>query len=325
MSDRRPPLQHVKGRAAEIVEREVLRREIVDPGPAVGHAPAPAFGKAPHDPCVLPVAHGDAVFRQPLQEIPEGQLIIVDVFIIIVVVAVDVQHHRDGRAHFEEGGMIFAGLRHEGLPGAQARAAAQGVQLATDVDGRIHPALGQDLAGHGGGGGLAVGAADADPLAVPAHQLAQVPAHQLAQKDGPFHLRDAQALGLRPLRVIRRDRRGKDDEVRPRDVFRPLADKHPHALVPKGLYIVGLRPVRAGDHAALVQQEIHQPGHAGPADADHMYAFSAIIPDVNHKEQPSSLGSGSASADSDTKPLYIIPTKPRPLQEKPSHINESSC
>ncbi len=65
----------------------------------------------------------------------------------------------------QERGVGLVGLGHQEVAPAQAGVGAGGVQLATDDEGRVETAFGQDTGHQAGGGGLAVRAGDGDAAA----------------------------------------------------------------------------------------------------------------------------------------------------------------
>ena len=241
-------------------------------GHAEGFRAAVQLRQLAENPRVGTLADGQAPLRQQVQELAEGFLNFVDIPVAVQMIRINVQHHRHGGAHLQEAAAELAGLRQEGLPLADAGGAADGVQLAADVDGGIRAPLHQDLAEHGGGGGFAVSSAHT-------HRL-PVALHQLAQERCPLHGRDAQPLRLYPLGVVGGDGGGVHHQIRPMDVLRPMAHEHLRALVAHVTQQIPFRPVRAGHPVALVNEHLRQPRHAGAADADHMDSLACIVTDV---------------------------------------------
>ena len=108
----------------------------------------------------------------------------------------------------------------------------------SDRQGGVRPCGKQDLGEHGGGGRLAVCAADSDRKAVVAHEL--------TQKLRPCQGRDLHFLHSFILRIVRMNGGGEDRQVDVfRDVFSPLSDHDPDPGVFQGTGDLGSGPVRS--------------------------------------------------------------------------------
>ena len=283
-----------EGREALFVVGQVLGPEHVVGAEAVGHgvalrvqANAPRAGiVAPGDaPAVL--GHDGDVLR-------EGFLDVVDVAVVVEMVLVDVQHDGHGGPELEEALPVLAGLHDEVPAVAGAGGAADEVQLPADVDGGVGPGGQERLGQHGGGGGLAVGAADADGEAVAGHQIAD----QVAALD----LGNVKPGGLGALRVVRGDGGGVDHDVRAVDVLCGVADVDCDALLLEMVRLVGFRAVGARDLVAQLLQIARQARHGRSADADEVGVPALIVKDVR--------GHGNASVEQDILPSIINQNAP---------------
>ena len=101
-------------------------------------------------------------------ELREAELQILHRLEVVEVIAVDVQHYRDIREQLQERIHELARLADHILAPAGSAAAAYRFELTADYCGKVDARRKQDMRQHGGRGGLAVGAAHAERLAVPA-------------------------------------------------------------------------------------------------------------------------------------------------------------
>ena len=145
---------------------------IVFPTQAEGAPFTGELAKEAHNARIFAPAQGHPVRGQKGKKLAEGALNMLDVLVIIQVIRIDIQHHRHRGVHFQKAAVKFTGFRHEHILFPNAGAAAQRVQPAADMHGGVQPAFQQRLGDHGGGGGFAVRAANADRLLVAQHQLA---------------------------------------------------------------------------------------------------------------------------------------------------------
>ena len=112
-------------------------------------------------------------------------------------------------------------------------------QIAADHDSGVGVSGHGDVGAHGGGGGLAVGAGDADGVAI-VH-------HDGAPSLCPFKDRDTGGVSGLDLRVVVVDGGGADDQISTLDVFREVADGHVEPLFQQVFYVGALVGIRAGD------------------------------------------------------------------------------
>ncbi len=145
---------------------------------------------------------------------------------------------------------------------ADAHIAADVLQDAADGQGGIQARAQQDLAHHGGGSGLAVGAADGDG--------GLVMLHDLAQKLAPGEAGEEPGVGLLIFRIVRVDGGGEDHAVNPPGlghIFGPLSIEYGNPLCLQHLGGGAGGAVGAADLEARVLQQQRHAGHADAADA----------------------------------------------------------
>ena len=161
---------------------------------------------------------------------------------IFHVVVIDIEHQGDIGVGGKEGILEFAGLVHKALRCPAAPVPAYGPQLAADDGGGIQPRHIQDLHDHGGGGGFAVGAANAQRLAVPAGNSAQ---HfgTLPQRQTAFPRGDQFGVGFH-------NGGGIEDEIGAPDIFGALPHRHLDAHLAFQLDDVAFVIIAAGDGIA---------------------------------------------------------------------------
>ena len=205
---------------------------------AVGDYMALQAGHRVHGIFVVPVHHHVAGLRRNVGgEFPEGLLDVLNILEKVQMVGLNIGDDRHGGEEFQERVIVFAGLHDDCV--ALAHAVAGGLQQgqgAADHDGGILLRGHHDMGAHGGGGGLAVGAGDAQGVIV-------VP-HYGAPGLRPLEHRDSTAAGLYDLRVVVMDGRGADDELRVRlYVFGPVADEHFYTHGAQVLHLVAVRDV----------------------------------------------------------------------------------
>ena len=200
------------------------------------------------------------------------------------MILVDIEDHRNGGIEMPEAAAVFAGLGDECVAAAHARAAADRVQLAADVNARILARLDEDLRDHRRGGGLAVRAGDADCLIKRAHQP--------TQQHSALDLRNTQRLRLGALGIALRYGDRIDHQIRAVNVFGVVADINFYAQFFERFGLVGGVAIRAGHGAAPLQHEPRQPAHGAAADPDKVQMFSAHF--SRHGKIILSTGDGKA-------------------------------
>ena len=174
----------------------------------------------------------------------------------------------------QEARVEFAGLHDEGLMAAHARAAADVIELAADMHGRIESGVQQHFGDHRGGGRLAVRAADVDGVVVALHQL--------AQQCGALHLRNAQSRSLGALGVFCADGGGVDDKIRAVDVLSLVTDVNLDALIVQRTGHIGACGVGAGNGQSGLFEHAGKAAHGAAADADHMRPLALEILNMRH-------------------------------------------
>ena len=245
---------------------------------------------------VVAADQGEAVKRQAVDEAHKGVAQVVHVLVVVQVVVVDIGDHGDGGLQLQEAGEGLAGLGHEVVALAQAGvAAAQGVQHAADDDGGVQAALGQHQRGHAGGGGLAVGAGDADPV---------LQAHQLVEHLGARDHRDLAAAGLHQLRVGLRHGIGNDHALGRAHVGGGVPHVDGGAQAPEALHRVAVGPVGTRHGIAQGQQHLGDAAHARASDPHevelHQFVEHSCAPQdggpfpVRHRLRPRPVCPGYA-------------------------------
>jgi len=146
-------------------------------------------------------------------------------------------------------------------------------QRAADHDGGVLLSGHEDMGGHGGGGGLAVGAGDTQGVAIALHDRAP----------GLGTLVDGDSPGNRPgdLRVAVVDGGGADDGVAVLQAVGGVADGNGDAhgaQMPDG---VAVGHVRALDGDAHALEHLGQGAHGHAADAGQMDALAGVKICVN--------------------------------------------
>ena len=140
--------------------------------------------------------------------------------VVVEMIDLDVGEHGGVQRQGEVGAVALVGLDDEQLAAGPLRPGAGVGDLTADDEARRQPGLGQHEHEHRRGGGLAVGAGDGDGARQGADR---------GQHAGPAHGRDAQLVGVTPLDVALRDRRGRGHGVAPLDVPAIVPHVHLHA------------------------------------------------------------------------------------------------
>lgn len=216
-----------------------------------------------------------AVSGQKRCKTMEGAADILNIFKEIQMVLFYIKNDADLREKAQETVGILTGLRDKICGRTHTDIAADRFVDTADGKRRIGLVLQKDLGDHGGGGSLAVGAADGNGHLVIFHHLAQ----KLRTGQG----RDVQAAGGTKLRIVGTDRAGIDDQVDVcRDILRLLAVVHDGALLLQRVCERGRGPVGAGNAKALRQKDLCQTAHADTADADEIYMNRTVEVDLVH-------------------------------------------
>ena len=153
-------------------------------------------------------------------------------------------------------------------------ALAQQRQRAADHDGGILLGRHEDMGGHGGGGGLAVGARHAQGVAVRLHDSAPALCPLV---DG-----DAPGDGPGDLGVAVMDGGGADHQIAVLQVVGAVADGNGNADTAQVLYGVAVGHVGALYVQPHALQHLGQRTHGHAADARHMHADAGTqeMPDI---------------------------------------------
>ena len=146
----------------------------------------------------------------------EGVLDIRQILEKVQMVLLHVKDHRHRGEEVQEGVAVLAGLQNDGVPLPHPIAGVQQRQRAADHHRGISSGLHEDVGGHGGGGGLAVGTGKAHGICVFLH-------------DGAPGLRpliygDAPCDGPGDLRVLVVDGGGADHQIAVLEILRRVAD-----------------------------------------------------------------------------------------------------
>lgn len=129
---------------------------------------------------------------------------LVDIFVKVEVIGLDVGDDGDARMQIVEAAVVFAGFGHEDLPLPAAAAPAELGDGSADDEAGVEPAFEERETDHGGGGGFAVGPGDGD---------AEAFAHDHAEKLGVFDGSDAELPGEGEFAVIVGDGGAADNDV----------------------------------------------------------------------------------------------------------------
>ena len=205
----------------------------------------------------------------------ERFLNVVDVLVIIQVIIVDIQDHRDIGTQFEETFHVFTGFRDEELAVTALGRTADQIQDTADVDGGAYACQLEDRGGHGSRRGLSVCSGDAD--------RSLILRHQLTKEHGALDDREPFFLCSYDLGIIVMDGCCAYDDSRACDVFRSMADKDRDAALTQMLDDRGVRDIRTADMIPFVYQNGSKAAHAGTADADHMHFAVFMLIDMFHK------------------------------------------
>ncbi len=216
-----------------------------------------------------------AVSGQELCKTVEGAADIMNIFKEIQMILFYIKDDADFREKTQETVGILTGFRDKIFGRTHTDIAADRFIDTADGKCRIGLVLQKDPGDHGGGGSLAVGAADGNGHLVIFHHLAQ----KLRTGQG----RDAQSAGGSQFRIVGTNRAGIDDQVDVcRDILRLLAVMHDGALLLQRVCERGRGPVGAGYAKALRQKDLCQAAHADAADADEIYMNRTVEIDLVH-------------------------------------------
>ena len=219
------------------------------------------------------VAVGDHAEGGQRRKLVEGFLDVRQIFEIIQMIRLHVQHDRQRGEEIQEGITVFAAFQHDGVPVADPVSRVQQGQVAADHDRGIHIRFHEDMGHHGRGGGLSVCAGDADGVMVGLHDLA--PCLR------PLKHGDACGTGGSDLRVVIVGGGSADDAVRALNILRPVSDGDGNALFDQLIRGHGCVHIRTSDlHAHALQHQTQRPhGYAADPHKMHMMAGRQIFRD----------------------------------------------
>ena len=260
------PLQHIEFIEAGLVLTDVHRLIIRLGVDAEGAHCTIQTVDYLHHVGIVRVGHNGMAGHQG--EFLEGKLQLAHGAVVVQMIVVDVQQHRNVRGQMQKGLGKFAGLDHDGVTAAVLAVASDRGQLAANHRGGILAGQLQQTGDHGGGSGFAVGARHAD--------AAGVQAAHIAQQNAALQHGNAPGVCFPDFRVVFMNGGGVDDHVCPQHVFGVVPHEHLNAHGPLRINDAALVHVAAGDGVAPGMQDLHQRIHTAAADADKMEALDAV-------------------------------------------------
>ena len=257
------PLEHNVKMGVGAQKLNVFRVDIRLPAQTKSHDLAGDALNGGHGAGIVQIGHHIAVLRGAQGKLPEGVLHILQVLEKVQMVGLHVQNHRHGGVKGQEGIVILTGLHDDGVAVAHPVPGVQQGQGAADHDGGVLIRGHHDVGAHGGGGGFAVGAGNAQGIAVVLGDG--------APGLGPFKDRDAQRMGTDNLRVIVMDGGRAHHEFNfLGNIFCLVADGHRDALLRQTHDVLVPVHIRAADCNAHTPKHIRQGGHGNAADTDQV-------------------------------------------------------
>jgi len=219
--------------------------------------------------CIVQIGHHAAgALRHQLRKPVEGLLDVRQILEEVQMVGVYVEDHRHGGEEVQEGVAVFAALQNDGVALSHPIAAVQQGQRAADHDGGVLLCGHEDVRSHGRGGGLTVGAGDAQGVAVAPHNA--------APGLGPLVHGDTPGDGAGDLGIAVVDGGGADHGVAVFQILGGVADGHLHAQGPQVPDGVAVRHVGALHHKAHALQYLGQRAHGYAADTGQMDALAGL-------------------------------------------------
>ena len=221
-------------------------------------------------PRALVIGVGDdiAPLGHQRRKVVEGVLDVRQILEEIQMVGVDVQYHRHGGEEVQEGVAVFAALQNDGVALAHPVAGVEQRQRAADHHRGVGLRRHEDVGGHGGGGGLAVGAGHAQGVAVALHDG--------APRLGALVYGDAPRHSAGDLRVVVVNGGGADHRVAVFQVLRRMAYGHGNAHGAQVLHGGAVGHVGALHRDAHALQHLGQRAHGHAADARQMDALAGL-------------------------------------------------
>ena len=244
----------------------------VDPAqPGGGHVPAlqpegesrtVKPGNGLHGVFVLGVVHHPARLRDEVGKGAEGALHGRQVGKVVQMVGIHIQDDRHRGEEGEEGVAILAGFQNNGVPFANPVSHPQHGQRAADHHRGVGLGGHEDVGTHGGGGGLAVGAGNAQGVGVVTHNGA--PCLR------PLEHGDAGGPGGGNFGIVVVDGGGADHALGALYTFRLMSDDHMDAHRAQASHRAAFLHIRAGDGQPGAAEHFGQRGHGYAADAHQM-------------------------------------------------------
>ena len=260
------PLQHIELIEAGLMLADVHRLVVCLRLNAEGAHGAIQAVDHLHHVGIVRIGHDGVAGHQG--ELLEGKLQLAHGAVVVQMVVVDVQQHRNVRREVQKGLGELTGLDHNGVAAAVLAVTADQGQLAADHRGGILPGQLQQAGDHGGGSGLAMGACHADAAGVQ-------PAH-IAQENAALQHGNAPGIRLPQLGVVLVNGGGIHDHIRAQHVFGVVPHEHLDAHGPLRVDDAALVHITSGDGIAPGMQDLHQRIHTAAADADEMEALYAV-------------------------------------------------
>ena len=223
---------------------------------------------------VIAVGDHKAVLGRQAGKLAEGVLDLPQIAEKVQVIRRHVQNHRHGGEEIQEGIAVFAAFQNNGVAFAHPVALAQQGQGSADHDRGILLRRHKDVGGHGGGGGLAMGAGDAQGVAVRLHDGA--PAL------GPLIDRDPPGNGPGDLGIAVVNGSGADHQIAVLQILGAVADGHGDPHTAQMLHRVAVGHIGALYRQPHALEHLRQRAHGYAADTCHMDTDAGMqkMPDI---------------------------------------------
>ena len=192
------------------------------------------------------------------------------------MIRVNVQDDADAGEHVQEAVRVLAGLRGKIVTASDPYISADAVQNAADGKGGICTGFHHDLRDHGSRCRLTVSAAYRDGIFVGTHDLAEQNG-SADVRNSAFHDRDV-------FRIVRVDRRCKDDQIDVgSDILFLLSDDDLYPVLTESISNGGRSTVRAGYAEAFAPKDLREAAHGDPADSREIDVDRIIEIELIHK------------------------------------------
>ena len=230
---------------------------------AEGNDPAGNIPQRLHGVRVLGVGDDASVLRSAQRELAEGVLHVGQILKEVQMVGLNVEDDGDGRVEGQEGGIILAGFHDYRVAAANAVPRVQKRQRTAYHNGRVTVGSHKDMGAHGGRRCLAVGAGDAQSVAVALGYC--------APSLRPLEYGDAQLMRADYLRiVIMNGGRAHDEFDVVGDVRSVMPDVDMDAVGAQGHDVRVLVHIRTHNADAHALEHLGQRRHRDAAYADKM-------------------------------------------------------